>query len=191
MQKSKIIAFAGLDGSGKSTQINDLKIYLETKGIKVKVNQHFQSEIGRKCKEIIKLSSDPLIRAITFALDEYSQITNEPEYDIILCDRSYYCALAYSGTQGISISWLKSLYKFSRKYDFCIYLDISPTTSLFRKGFDNISPKIQENELQRVRENYLKLVETGELYRIDAEQDFKEVTQDIRRAIKGVLGKCT
>ena len=48
MKHAKVIAFAGLDGSGKSTQIEAIKRILETQGYKVKIQQHFTSPIGEK-----------------------------------------------------------------------------------------------------------------------------------------------
>mgnify|MGYP004468925803 CR=1 FL=1 len=192
MRKRKVIAFAGLDGSGKSTQISVIKKRFEENGLAVKVVQHFDTPIGQKCKEIIRLSKDAYIRALAFALDEYSQkIDNSDiaDYDLILWDRSHYCAIAYSGAQGISELWLHSLYQFSQEYDLCLYLDISPETSYSRKGLDDISPQLRDTQFAKVRELYLQLAQNEKIKAINAEQEFEKVTSDIEDAIWEVLRK--
>lgn len=190
MKQAKVIAFAGLDGSGKSTQIKAVKQQLEASGYKVKIQQHFSTPIGERCQEIIKISKDAYIRALAFALDEYSQKLDnigDSNYDVILCDRSHYCAYAYSGAQGIQDDWINWLYMYSQEYDLCIYLDISLNTSYAHKGFDTISPNLSAKQFEQVRENYLRLVDMGKLVRINAEQDFKMVTEAIKTLIHGVL----
>lgn len=190
---SVVIAFGGLDGSGKSTQIEAVKNRLEAKGFTVKVQHHFETKIGQVCKNIIKLSKDTYIRAITFALDEYAQkIDNNEssEFDLILCDRSHYCARAYSGAQGIADDWLCTLYQFSMTYDLCIYLDVSVETSCVRKEFDYKSPNINSIQFSEVRRIYLDLVRDGKMKRINAEQPFDKVTDDIENAILEALQSC-
>lgn len=192
MRRAKVIAFAGLDGAGKSTQIEAIKLFLEENGYKVKVQQHFSLPIGRKCEEIIKISKDAYIRALAFALDEYSQKQDnidDSDYDVILCDRSHYCAYAYSGAQGIQSDWIKRLYMYSQEYDICIYLDVSLGTSYAHKGFDAISPNLSGDQFKMVRNIYLQLVEMGKLIRVDAEQDFGVVTENIKALVCEVLAK--
>ena len=193
MNTPLLIAFAGLDGSGKSTQIEAIKKRFEDKGLRVKIQHHFDTELGKICQDIIKVSSNAYIRAITFALDEYAQKLDnisDAGYDLILCDRSHYCAIAYSGSQGISEDWIRSLYKHSQTYNLCLYLDISLTTSYSHKGFDDKSPDINERQFSNVRKIYLDLVANGELIKIDAEQEFDKVTDDIERAIWEVVKRC-
>lgn len=182
MKKGKLIALAGLDGAGKSSQIKKIKDYFEAKGYKVKIQQHFNLPIGIKCEEILKESKNAYIRALVFALDEYAQkLDNEKdaEYDIILCDRSHYCAYAYSGAQGVAVEWIKEIYKYSQKYDLCIYLDISTDKSYLQKEFDDVSPNLSETQFTQVRELYLDLVKNGEIIRVNGDQCFEKVTEDI------------
>lgn len=193
MDKPLIIAFAGLDGSGKSTQIEEIKKRFAAQGFRIKVQRQFETEIGRMCYDIIKCRPNSYIRAIAFALDKYAYNFDAPAnacYDLILCDRSHYCALAYASAQGVSEDWIRSLYQYSQDYALCLYLDISPATSLLRKEPDAKSPSITESQFIKVRENYLALVENGELQRIDAEQEFAKVTDDIETAIWEALNKC-
>lgn len=193
MNTPLIIALAGLDGSGKSTQTEALKKRFENKGFRIKVQHQFDTEIGKLCHEIIKLTPNSYIRAITFALDKYTynfDNTSDVEYDLILCDRSHYCAIAYACAQGIDEDWIRTLYKYTQPYTLCIYLDISLATSYCRKETDDKSPKIDERQFANVRRNYLNLVSKGELIRIDAEQAFDKVTDDIEKTIWGVISKC-
>lgn len=189
----KIIAFAGLDGSGKSTQIEAIKNRFEHNGFKVKIQHHFDTRIGKLCEFIIKHSSNKYIRAISFAIDEYAQKFNnkiDRGYDLVLCDRSHYCAIAYSCAQGIPEYWIRSLYKYAQIYNLCIYLDISLTTSYLHKGFDDKSPNISESQYENVRKIYLDLVAKGELQMVNAEQMFDKVTDDIEETIWKVIKLC-
>ena len=191
MKKNLKIAFSGLDGSGKSTQVQRIKKVLEEKGYSVKVQQHFALPIGKVCEKIIKLSKDPYIRALTFALDEYAQKLDnmtDLKYDIILCDRSHYCAYAYLVAQGVEYDWIENIYKFSEIYDLCIYLDISVETSYLHKAADDISPRISDEQLLKVRDMYLTLVQNDKMVRVNAEQDVHKVTEDILELINKELG---
>lgn len=187
------IAFSGLDGSGKSTQIEAIRKRFEARGFRVKVQQHFDTEIGGLCENIIKLTKNPYVRALTFALDEYSQQENSmttPDYDLILCDRSCYCAIAYSGAQGVSQDWIMSLYKHLQTYDLCIYLDVSLETSYLHKEVDYKSPNINKTQFCKVKEIYLDLVRINKMIRINAEQEFDRVTDDIENIILKELSEC-
>lgn len=185
-----IIAFAGLDGSGKTTQLEQIKKNFESYGFKVKIQRHFETDIGKNCEIIITQTKNPIIRALAFALDEYSQkIENETDnkYDIILCDRSHFCALAYSQAQGLSEKWIRTLYEYSQSYTVCIYLDIATEISRKHKNTDQFSPNISKEQFESVRNLYLQMVQKGEIRFVNANKSFEEVTKDIEKIIWELL----
>lgn len=194
MSNPLIVAFSGLDGSGKTTQIKALKHIFESYGYRVKVLNQFSTKLGKLCKRIVKNSSNPYVRSISFALDNYIQCYNDKqsdyEYDLVLCDRSINCAIAYSCAQGVSRAWLTTLYEYSIPYDLCFYLDVSINTSLKRKGLDDKSPRFTREQYVKTREIYLELVTSNDLININAEKDFDEVTNDITIIILEALQNC-
>jgi dTMP kinase len=89
-----------------------------------------------------------------------------------------YASFAYQGAQGVDPKWLREINRFAEKPNLAIYLDIPAETSL---GRIRRKKSVLENlELQRrVREQYLQLVQTGELVLVDATQPTKKVAETI------------
>ena len=100
----KLISFEGIEGVGKSTQINLILEWLTSKGLSSKlIREPGSTEFGEKIRELL-LSKDYNISAHTelllmFAaraemIKEHLAKANE---DIVLCDRYYHASIAYQG----------------------------------------------------------------------------------------------
>lgn len=158
-KRGLFIVFEGIDGAGKTTQINNLKDHLEAKGRKV----HLTAEptgsatgvlIRRALSGEIKKSECEM--ATLFALDRIIHNTDEEcgiermlseGYDV-LCDRYYYSSLAYQGS-STDFEWVKTMNLSCpeiRVPDACVFLDLTPQESLARITRDRDKIEIYETE---------------------------------------------
>ena len=158
--KGKFIVFEGIDGSGKTTQINKLCEYLEQKGRKVYVtSEPTISLTGGMLRDALsgvsKRTSCEM--AAMFVLDRIFHNVNtkwgiekmlDDGYDV-LCDRYYYSSLAYQGSET-DFEWVKSMNLNCpeiRTPDACIFLDLTPEESLERISNSRATTEIYENLL--------------------------------------------
>ena len=100
----KLVTFEGIEGVGKSTQINLLEDWLKTKGFTSKLlREPGSTDFVEKIRELL-LSKESNISAHTELLLMFAarsemireHLTNSKE-DFILCDRYYHASIAYQG----------------------------------------------------------------------------------------------
>ena len=185
------IVFEGIDGAGKSTQIQMLKEWLEANGFRVEtLVEPTDSEIGKLIRKILErpdAQSDRIqkVLGLLFAADRMCIMDKlEDKSKIIISDRSFISSLAYQEHPD----WVAVLNKFAVRPDLLILLDLDVKTSVARtsKGdtFEN------EEFLVRVRDNYLKLSENFTCEIIDANNGVNKVSSDIKKAVAPYLGIC-
>jgi len=135
----KLIVVEGLDGSGKSTQMEMLKEELEAKGLKVVIttwnSSDMVSDAVKKAKKAQTLTpktfsllhasdlADRLDKTILPALEEGS---------IVLADRWFFTALARDRVRGMDGKWLRRLYSFAPKPDLTLYYKLPVETAIGR-----------------------------------------------------------
>ncbi len=140
--KKAFIVFEGLDGSGKTTIVKMLCDKLNEKGIKALSFKEpgDDNSIGRAFREMSKRSSElpPLTSAHLLAAERFwrsQQISRwlEEGYTVI-ADRFYLSGMVYCGAEGLSFEKFAAIHHGIIKPDFYIYLDISFSLMLKRKG---------------------------------------------------------
>jgi dTMP kinase len=135
----RLIAVEGLDGSGKSTQINLLKRWLELEGYKVFFTEWNSSELVKKATR--KGKKDKILTPTTFSLIHATDFADRYERQIlpllkggylVLADRYIYTAFARDAVRGCDRQWLRRMYRFARHPDLAIYFDVPLETALNR-----------------------------------------------------------
>ena len=122
--KGKLIAFEGVDGCGKTTQVSLLKEKLERYGKKVlKVEEPGGTALGRKIRDILltekNLKIEPLTELFLYQTSRCQLIRRKvkpalEEGTHVLMDRFYLSSLAYQGYgRGVDLSTVKCLNKIS------------------------------------------------------------------------------
>ena len=185
------IVFEGIDGSGKSTQIQMLKEWLEANGFRVEtLVEPTDSEVGKLIRKVLQrpdATTDIIQKtlALLFAADRMLIMDKlEDESKIILSDRSFISSLAYQDPA----EWVEVLNKYAKKPDLLILLDLDVKKSVARtSGEDTFE---NEEFLTGVKENYLKLAENYEHKIIDANNGVNKVSSDIKKAVAPYLGIC-
>lgn len=202
MKKGRFIVFEGIDGAGKTTQVELLKKALEARGEKVYVTAEPTSlPSGKELRRVLSgeiKKSDCEIAAM-FTLDRIAhnidsdcgieKLLSEGYY--ILCDRYYYSTLAYQGSV-VDYSWVRALNVDCpeiRHPDLCLFLDLTPEVSMARISAGRESTEIFENveTLKRVRDSFMKVIndlgKTESIKVIDASADIEAVASRIIDAV--------
>ncbi len=202
--KNKFIVVEGLDGSGKSTQIQKLAENLKAKGERVYITAEPQNyETGAYIRRILSesLERNMYLQAALFLADRLEHITNKDcgikkyldEGYTVICDRYYYSSFAYQGTAS-DIDWVMDINLKCPEIltpDVCIFLDVNPDTCKERidKGRDSVELYEKSTELmKKIRKNFLdvfdKLSEKENIKIIDANRGLDEIQSEIIKAIE-------
>lgn len=171
--KGRFIVFEGIDGAGKTTQIERLAARLRAEGRKVTVTaEPTVSVSGGMLRDALgglqKRTACEM--AAMFVLDRVFHNVNpdgicamiDAGYDVI-CDRYYYSSMAYQGSQT-DFAWVRDMNLNCpeiRRPDLCIFLDLSPEESLARIGRERTHTEIYEKKeiLEAVRCQFLHVFE--------------------------------
>jgi dTMP kinase len=186
-KKGYFIVFEGIDGGGKSTQIKLVAEYFKQRDFEIELHvEPTKAPIGDLLWKYMKSkdrSFDPETEALLFAADriEHGKTIQKAldENKVVICDRYIHSSLAYQGAAGVDLEWMQSLNMYSLKPNLVILLDIDPCKGLERVS-DRIKTVFEEYEyLKKVRAEYLRHAEIGELVVIDAAQSIENVHKDI------------
>lgn len=194
-KKGYLISIEGIDGSGKTTQSKLLTGKLKERGYDaIYTREPTNGPIGTIIKrEVLRRGKrpPPVVEAVLFAADRLNHVEKEikPALEkgkVIICDRYVHSSLAYQGSAGISLKWIRKINKFAPKPDLAIYLDVKPEIGLSRVRKEKTV--MDELEIQKlVRKMYLKLVEEGELVIVDGERSVDEVFNEVFKIVIKIL----
>ena len=185
------IVFEGIDGAGKSTQIQILKEWLENNGLEVEtIVEPTDSEVGKLIREILQRSdaeTDKVQKTLglLFAADRMLIMDKlSDEKKVIISDRSFISSLAYQEPA----EWIHELNKYAKKPDLVLLLDLDVKTSVARtSGKDEFE---NEEFLTGVRTNYLEIIKDFNHEIIDASNGINKVSSDIKKAVAPHVGLC-
>lgn len=185
------IVFEGIDGAGKSTQIQMLKEWLEANGFRVEtLVEPTDSVVGKLIREILQrpdAETDEVqkILALLFAADRMFIMDKlKDDSKIFISDRSFISSLAYQEP----VDWVEQLNRYAKKPDLLILMDLDVKTSVARASGEDTFENVEF--LTRVKDNYLKLVDNYTHEIIDANRGVNKVSSDIKKAVAPYLGIC-
>jgi dTMP kinase len=201
-----LVAFEGVDGSGKSTQAYLLHKHLEAQGCRVFFSAWNSSAIVKgatrrgKKQNLLTPTTFSLVHATDFA-DRYERqiLPMLKSGYIVLCDRYIYTAYARDRVRGCDPDWLQRLYAFARRPDITLYFDLPLETALARilegrprlkyheAGMDlGLAPDIVESFRifqGRVMQEYLAMAGGEAFSKIDATQEIHDMQRTVRDLI--------
>lgn len=185
------IIFEGIDGAGKSTQVEIVKKWLEDNGFEVEVIvEPTDSEIGILIREILKkpdAATDYMqkILGLLFAADRMTLMNKiADDKKIFLSDRSFISSLVYQNDK----EWIEILNKYVKKPDLVLLLDLDIEIASSRfSGKDAFENK---EFLTKIRNNYLNIINDYDYEIINANNGINKVSSDIKKAIASKVGLC-
>lgn len=193
-QKGAFIVIEGLDGSGKSTQAKLLAAKLKKSHNAVCTAEPSRGKIGKFIRNRILYSPTrppTSVEALLFAADRIEHMYNElipalEEGKVVICDRYIYSSLAYQGSAGLSLDWIKTINARALEPDFAIYVDASPERVLERLQRKKSVMETLETQ-KKVRQIYLEYVQKGELIQVDGDKPREQVAEDLYVKVLSLL----
>lgn len=202
------ITFEGIDGSGKSTQLQALHRTLTGAGLEVLlVREPGGTMIGEKIRELLLDKENTGMTSETELLlyeAARSQIVREvirPALDsgkIVICDRFYDSSAAYQGYgRGLPLGDVSALNRFATgglEPDLTFLLDISARDAALRmSGRDSLEDRLEIEGIgfmEAVREGYLTMAgKNGRFFCLDARLPALELEREIEHKFWEVLRK--
>lgn len=213
--KGKLIIVEGIDGSGKSTQIDLLYKWLQSQGKSVYFSEWNSSGLVKSTTRHAK--KEKMFTPTTFSLLQATDFADRWENFIlpmlkagviVLADRYAFTAFARDVARGVDREWVRNLYSFSVQPDLALYfrvpLDVAVERILagranlkyYEAGMDlGLSDnKVTSFRLfqQLIINEYDSMVDEFGLTIIDGtvpvEQQQKEVRALVRKALYGWKG---
>ncbi len=208
----KLFIVEGIDGSGKSTQLNLLYQWLQSEGYGVVFSEWNSSPLVRdvtkrgKKKRMLVPSTFSLIHATDFAdRIEHNIIPLLKAGAVVLCDRYIYTAFARDVARGMDPQWVRELYAFAVKPTVAFYfrtpLEVA-TKRLHsaRNGFRyyeaGLDLELSEDPDEsfrmfqgRILEEYEKMIAEFDLTVVDATLPIEEQQSQMRQIVKARLAQ--
>ena len=202
--KGIFIVFEGIDGAGKTTQVDLLAQNLASLGREVSLSAEpttlatgkaiRRALSGEEKKSECEMAAMFVLDRIAHNINSETGIRALTERGIdVISDRYYYSSLAYQGA-ATDYEWVKAMNINSpeiRRPDLCIYLDLLPEESLERISRGRESLEIYENleKLTAVRAKFLSVVEDlrrdGEsIYVVNAARAAEDIAKEIFEIVK-------
>lgn len=195
--RGKFICIEGLDGSGKSTQVKLLAIWLRGMGRHVVVTEE---PTGGPVGRIIRLALRGTVRlpvaaeALLFAADRLQHVEQviTPAINsgkIVISDRYIASSLAYQSARGLPLRWVMKINEMALEPDLTVLIDVPAEVSAQRINRSRRPDEFERDlELQRkVRQAYLDIAKLCKLMVVDGSLSVGEVQEEIRRLVKNLL----
>ncbi|HXE80885.1 MAG TPA: dTMP kinase [Vicinamibacterales bacterium] len=191
----RLIAFEGLDQSGKQTQAGELAAWLRGRGRRVETVSFpdHKTPIGAEIARALAGARDypPDVMQLLYVANRFEWKPRILEWlaagAVVLSDRYLASSIAYGETQGLDPEWLTSVQAPLPQPDLTILLDIAPETAARRKASGRDRFERDLALLGRVRQSYLRQAARHDWVRIDGERDRALVARDVAAAVDAWL----
>ena len=203
--RGKFIVIEGIDGCGKTTQIDEIARWIPTSGLLngnsqlIKTREPGGSLLGKKLRNLIldnnkQNKPSSLAELLLYSADRAEHISKiiSPaleKKDWVLSDRFSDSTLAYQGYgRNINLDIIKKIESIvcQGEYpDLTIFLEISPEESILRR--ENFIPDRMEAEgikfLEKVNEGFKLIAKEKNWKIISATQDINTISNEIKKTL--------
>ncbi|MDQ6767711.1 MAG: thymidylate kinase [Candidatus Eremiobacteraeota bacterium] len=208
--RGKLIVVEGPDGVGRSTQISELRRWLEGRGSAVIETGFTRSALaGKGIKQAKQGHTLGSITLFLYYATDFGDIVEGQIIPglrsgyIILADRYIYSAIARAVVRGADPQWIREVYGFAPVPDAVLYLNIGVNGLIERtinsgKGFNywesGMDLRLGNDMFDSFKEYQARVLNQFEgmvgeygFQTIDADRPVDEVADDLRSAIDDVL----
>src|SRR6476661_8076718 len=191
-----LIAFEGLDQSGKQTQAERLRDYLKAQGRKARLVSFpdYGTSIGEEIARALSNERDygPDVMQLLYVANRYEKKSDLQRWLdgglILVSDRYTASSVAYGEALGLDPAWLTDMQKFLPPAALTILLDIAPETAVTRKSVDRDRYERDLAMQGRVRESYRRQAREQGWIVLDGERDKALIAADVFNAVATRLG---
>lgn len=187
-----LVAFEGLDQSGKQTQTELLRDRLNSNGRRVRLLSFpdYQTVIGAEIGRALRGERDYTadVMQLLYVANRYefkAEIVRAKESGtVVVCDRYLASSIAYGEAQGLEAQWLTDIQKYLPQPDITFLLDIAPEVSARRKTAERDKYERDLSMLGRVRDSYLRQAARSGWVRLDASREKTEMASEIGSVVE-------
>jgi len=194
-----LIAFEGLDQSGKQTQGELLRDRLKEGGRKARLVSFpdYATSIGEEIARALQGEREygPDVMQLLYVANRYERRADLQRWLegglILVCDRYTASSIAYGEAQGLEPGWLVDMQQFLPPATLTILLDITPETALQRKAVDRDRYERDLTMQARVRDSYHRQARQAAADRwvvVDGEQPKDAVAAEVFSVASSRLG---
>jgi dTMP kinase len=208
--KGRLVVVEGIDGSGKSTQIDLLTKWLRKQGKPVYFSEWNSSELVKSTTRLGK--SEKMFTPTTFSLLQSTDFAHRWENKIlpmlkagviVLADRFAFTAFARDVARGVDPAWVRELYSFAVMPNLALYFRVPLDVAVNRILSSRAKIKYYEAGMdlglstdkatsfkmfqQLVVEQYDKMVDEFGFKVIDGSQSVETQQKEVRAAVQSVL----
>lgn len=191
---SHLIAFEGLDQSGKETQALRLRDAIRSRGRAAEyiTFPDYNTAVGQEIRHGLHggRSYRPDVMQLLFVTNRYERkqaiLDMLAAGTIVIADRYLASSVAYGEAQGLDPAWLIEIQKHLPQPALTLLLDIAPETAVRRKASGRDAYERDLVLLARVRRSYARQAEQPSWVSIDGEQSKEAVAQAIAAAVKAL-----
>lgn len=209
--KGKLITIEGTDGTGRSTQVDLLKEWLEVQGYAVVETGWTRSNLMHKSIELAKTGNmmDRMTFTLLYATDFADRLESQiipalKSGHIVLADRYVFTAFVRDSVRQADPKWIRNLFGFALVPDLVLYLKIDMETLIPRviesggmnyweAGMDlHMGQDLFDsfvNYQSTLISEYEKLAKEYDFEVIDARKGVEDIRDSIREKVKEILGK--
>jgi dTMP kinase len=190
-----LIAFEGLDQSGKQTQAELLRDRVKQGGHKSRLVSFpdYGTSIGEEIARALTGERDygADVMQLLYIANRYERRLDLQRWLdgglILVSDRYVASSVAYGEANGLDPSWLEDLQRFLPAASLTIMLDIAPDTAVQRKAVDRDRYERDLAMQARVRESYQRQARDQNWIVLDGERSKDEIAADVFSAVTSRL----
>jgi dTMP kinase len=191
-----LIAFEGLDQSGKQTQAELLRDRLKQAGRKARLVSFpdYGTSIGEEIARALAGEREygPDVMQLLYVANRYERKDDLKRWLdgglILVCDRYMASSVAYGEAFGLDPAWLIDMQKYLPQPALTIMLDITPETAVQRKAVDRDRYERDLELLARVRESYHRQAAEQNWLVLDGVRSKEAIATDVTMAAGSRLG---
>ena len=186
-----LIAFEGLDQSGKETQARALGTRLGQDGFRVRPVSFpdYDTPIGREIRQALDGQREfgPDVMQLLYVANRFEWRPRIETWlaagDVVICDRYRASSIAYGEAQGLDAAWLDDIQRGLPVPAVTVLLDIAPETAVRRKSSGRDKYERDLELLGRVRTSYQRQAASPGWVRINAEVEKDDVARAVEAAV--------
>ena len=186
-----MIAFEGLDQSGKQTQAELLRDYLKAQGRKARLVSFpdYGTSIGEEIARALsnERDYDADVMQLLYVANRYEKKPDLQRWIegglILVADRYTASSVAYGEALGLDPAWLTDMQRFLPSAALTILLDIAPETAVKRKSVDRDRYERDLAMQARVRESYHRQASAQGWIVLDGERAKDNIAADVISAV--------